>query len=63
MLCAALSVVLVTGGCQTVNESSDQQAGIKHLLSGESSNEAAIRKAAIEDRSFPTAAQPIPKRS
>jgi hypothetical protein len=59
-LTGCLCAILYLAGCRLSDSS--QGGALKSLLRDGSAEEAAIRKAAIEDTSFPTAAQPIPKK-
>ncbi len=53
------TVCFCLAGCQLPD--GQNRGGLRNLLQDGSAEEAAIRQAAIEDTSFPTAAQPIPK--
>ncbi|MDH3717109.1 MAG: hypothetical protein OES79_03205 [Planctomycetota bacterium] len=60
-LIGCLCIVICLAGCQLSD--SKNRGGLKDLLRDGSANEQAIRKAAIEDTAFPSAAEPIPRKS
>jgi hypothetical protein len=60
-LIGCLCIALCLPGCRLSDDKNPD--GLKALLRDGSANEQAIRKAALEDKSFPSAAEPIPNKS